>query len=605
MWRFEHISTLWWWLLIPVTILLIGYLRAQRDKRISGMGNPQKVRALISHLPAKQLFLKRTLWYIAILLIVMAMANLQTGQEEESVTNRGANVVIALDLSNSMLAQDVAPNRLERSKKFLTDLVSELGGDRVAFIVFAGKAYIQMPFTTDYGAFEMQLKAVSTDMMPTQGTAIGEAIGVAESLTTPQNSKQKIMILLSDGEDHDSKAIAAAKKASSRDMIIHTIGVGTSEGAPIPEKSSNGNLVYMRDKDGNQVVTKINEKELEEIASAGSGKYFNIQNERRALREIKRSIKWAKNNTGEQKTYARYKNYFQWFLFPAILILMIELAGVHLLTFREKKVKTLILLLGMLPLWSSCKKSPNETIRDEQDAFQAYQRSDFASALKIYKEVAKKDSSAKSNYNIAVSLSKLLKQDSAIIYYRKVLESQKDTQVIAQTYFNQGCLQYAKKDFKNASESFKNALRWHPDNFRAQYNLSLTLLHLPPQNQSQNQKNPDQNQKNNPNQDQNNKQNPDQKKNQDQDKKDKQDQKNKDKSQQQNPQKNDSQENKDKNDQKPQDQTPKNEQQNGQLSPQDVKRLFQALDQQERAVQRKVLKQKGNRSGRSYIEKDW
>lgn len=599
MWRLEHSTALWWWLLIPIAIMILYYLHNKRNQKLQLLGNVQKIRALIISENPQQIIFKRSIWWTAIALIILAMSNLQSGEEEESVTNKGANVIVALDLSNSMNARDIAPDRLERSKKFLSNLAGKLSGDKIAFIVFAGKAYIQMPFTTDYGAFEMQLKSINTDMMPTQGTALGEAIQTAESMQGSTEQEQKVMILLSDGEDHDTKALSMAKIAASKNMIIHTIGVGTTQGAPIPETGRAGGMSYKKDQSGNQVISQLNEDMLKEIAQAGGGKYFNISNQNQALKEIQRSIKWASTGiSGEERTYTKYKNYFQWFLFPAILLLMLELAGVHILSFKKSN-KTMTLLVGILGLifLTSCKSSNTET-----KAFDLFQNHQFEEAQNLYQKILAKDSSAKSYYNIGANLFAHQQLDTAMSFFDQSLQNKPDTLIAAQALFNKACVLFLQSDFQQAADGFKNVLRYLPGNYRAQYNLSLALAHLPPQDQDQQKDQDQQDQEDNKDQD---------KKDQDQDKKDKDnksdEQKDQDKKDQDQKEKD---EQKDKSDQKDKgkedNKEPQDANEKGKLSPQDVERLYQALEQQEKSVQKKIMtQQKGEESNQKFIEKDW
>ncbi|MCO5234398.1 MAG: VWA domain-containing protein [Chitinophagales bacterium] len=604
MWRVEHISAFWWLLTIPIIIILFLYFKRRREQKLEKLGDSDKIKDLIHTCSSEQLLLKRLIWLIAILLMILAMMNPQSGSEEETVTNVDSNIIVALDLSNSMLAKDIAPSRLEVSKKFLSNLVQSLGGDRIAFIVFAGKAYIQMPFTTDYGAFEMQLDAVNTDMMPTQGTALGEAIQLAESLEASSKNKSKILVLMSDGEDHDSKAIEMAKLASSKNMIIHTIGVGTITGAPIPDRAMAGGVSFKRDKDGNQILTRLNENTLKQIANAGRGKYFNISSKKQALKEIRRSLKWARTSTGEERVYTKYKSYFQWFLFPSIILLMFELAGVHILSFREsKKTKILLVLLPIL-FWISCTKE-----KKPYQADAAFKEGKYDLSLELYRSLLAKDSVAKNKYNFGVGLLAANKEDSALAIFEQVIQDNPDSILRAKATFNIGNILFKQSKYKEASAQFVNALKFSPDNYRAQYNLSLALAHLPPpsespeqQHQQQNQQKDDSNQEEKKNQE--NKNNQEEKKNQEnsKDQKDQKDSKDKsqnseDKSQERKQEDNQQEENQSK--QKP-NEKPMN------LSPQDIQRLFQALDQQEKEIQRRIMNQQNNdKSTRPFIEKDW
>ena len=590
MWRLEHIEILWFWMVIPVTVLLIQILLKRREKKLRSFGNSEKIIALIQSESKWQSIVKRWLWSFAVILLIFALSNPQSGKEQESVTNKGSNVIIALDLSDSMLAKDIAPSRLERSKKFLQNLVRKLSGDRVAFVVFAGKAYVQMPFTTDYGTFEMQLNTVTTDMMPTQGTALREAIQMAESLQGTENNPEKILILLSDGEDHDKGAISQAKKSSDKHLLIHTIGVGTVTGAPILETLSTGEIRYKKDKSGNQVITKLNEKNLQNIASAGGGKYFNIANERQALKEIQKSIKWAKSATGDEKVYTRYKNYFQYFLFPAIILLMLEIAGVHILTFRgsEKKATTLLMLLFSLTIFS-CSKN------ERQQAYLDYQKGDTESALKHYKKVVQKDSAVENLYNLATAFYNRKLLDSASVLYDKVLELQPDKNIISQTFFNKANIAYEKDDYQNALENLKKSLEFVPGNYRTQYNLSIVLSKLDDENQESGDKSQESGDKS---QESGDKSQGSGDKNQE----------SRDKSQEsgdknQEP-RDENQESGDKNQESGDNQG--NTPQQSKLSPQAVEQLFQALDQQEKTIQLRNMNKENEKKGTiKKVEKDW
>ncbi|MCO5248480.1 MAG: VWA domain-containing protein [Chitinophagales bacterium] len=603
MWRLEHIGILWFWLIIPATAFILYLLIQKRERKLNTFGNSKKIISLIQTESKWQSVVKKWIWSLAVILLVLALTNPQSGEEQESVTNKGSNVIIALDLSNSMLAKDIAPSRLERSKKFLQDLVRKLSGDRVAFIVFAGKAYVQMPFTTDYGTFEMQLNSVTTDMMPTQGTALREAIQMSSSLQGTENNPERILVLLSDGEDHDKGAVSQAKKAAENHLLIHTIGIGTSSGAPVPETLSDGEVRYKKDDAGNQVISKLNEKTLQEIATAGGGKYFNINNEKNALKEIQKSIKWSKSATGEEKVYTRYKNYFQYFLFPAIILLMLEIAGVHILTFRTNKNQmTSLLVLLSCSIFLSCNEN------DRVTAFQNYQKGNFPEATNLYKKIAEKDSSAENLFNLATSLYFQKLPDSATALYERVLKLQPEKSIIANTFFNKANIAIATKDYQTALDNLKKSLEFSPGNYRAQYNLSIVLSLMDNQDKSQEPrtKSQDENQDKNQeprakNQDQDKSQEPRDKK---QDKNQNQDQ-NQDKDQDPRGKDQDSkgknQEPRTKNQDKNQTQAPRP----SKLSSQAVEQLFQALDQQEKNIQLRHIKKENERSGTIQVEKDW
>jgi outer membrane protein assembly factor BamD (BamD/ComL family) len=590
MWRFEHMVGLWALLIVPVLAFAAVWLQQRKQQRLMRLAQPEKIKALLSTEDASARMNRRLGWFSALILLVMAMANLQLGKEEESVSSKGSNVVIALDLSNSMLARDVAPDRLERSKRMLSSLAGKFSGDRVALIVFAGRAYVQMPFTTDYGAFEMHLRSVNTEVMPTQGTALGEAISIAMAMPGAGGQKEKVLVLLSDGEDHDSQAIDMAKKAAGQDLIIHTIGVGTDKGGPIPVKTGAG-VAYKTDRTGQQIISKLNEDNLKSISSAGGGKYFNINSEKQAIREIVKSIKWSSASTGEERIYRRYKSYFQWFLFPAIIILMLELAdlnvaaGLSALLSRLKKRS--IASAGIMMMVSiaaiSCQKPLN---KQEFQAAQLLNEGNVEAAKALFSQSLQADSSARNLYQLGTTYMLAEQYDSMAMCYEAALRTEPDSQLLQKIYFNIGNVAYLKGDFAFAVEAFSEVLLMQPGNYRAQYNLCMALAHInPPDNEDQKQ---DQNQ----NEDQQD-QGDDQK---DQDKKDG-DQKKDDADKDQGAQ--------DQKDQKGDEKKEREPTSPGKMSQQDIQRLFDALNQQEKAVQRKVLEKSSDKAGQPYIEKDW
>lgn len=582
MWRFEHMAWLWAILLVPLLLYFAFWLKKKKEQQLSKFAHPEKLKALIHGAESPESKNGRFLWLMGLVFIVFALANIQLGTEEENVVSKGANVVVALDLSNSMLARDVAPDRLERSKKWITELTERFSGDRVAFIVFAGNAYIQMPFSTDYGAFQMHLRSVNTDMIPTQGTALGDAISLGMDMPGTGGQEEKIFILLSDGEDHDSEAIEMAAKAAKNKMTVHTIGIGTSSGAPIPIKTGGG-IAYKKDISGNQILSKLNEDNLKKIAAAGNGKYFNIKNERQALREISRTIKWAAGGTGEEKVFKRYKSYFQWFLLPAILLLMLELWGIGKINLNKKNANSLSALIFGFLLLSSCQTPLHP---EEKQAATFFEAGDFKQALQTYQTLEKKDSSAGTYYQIATTFSQLQQPDSALQYYEKALSLKPDTMLSMKIWFNKGNIQYQQRNFKAAAESFQNALKLVPGNYSAQYNLCIALEHLPKSPPDQNP--PEQNQDN---QDKN-------EENKDQDKDNEQDEKNKDENQ-------DNKNNQEKEDKKPKEERSDKDQAQQKMSQQDIQQLFETLDRQEKAVQKRVLEKAAEKSGRPYVEKDW
>jgi Ca-activated chloride channel family protein len=257
--------------------------------------------------------------------VILSLANLQSGARMEEVKREGIDIFIAIDVSNSMMAEDIAPNRLERSKQAISRLIDKLEGDRIGIIVFAGKAYIQLPITTDYAAARLFLSTINTEIVPSQGTAIGEAIEIAMK-SFDQNNRNKAIVIISHGEDHEENAADLAKEASKAGINVFTIGMGLAEGAPIPILNEYGKKTgFRKDRNGNTVVTKLNEDMLQKIAQSGNGSYVRANNTRSGLETIFSEINKLEKSEIDSKIFTDYEDRFQWFILLAILFLVVEL----------------------------------------------------------------------------------------------------------------------------------------------------------------------------------------------------------------------------------------------------------------------------------------
>jgi Ca-activated chloride channel homolog len=323
MFRFEHPTYLYALLLIPVLAVFFYLTRRARAKALLRFGESDLVRRLMPQVSMLKHPLKFVILMVALFLLVVAWANPQWGTKREKVKKKASDIIVAMDISNSMLADDVKPNRLERARAFGLDLIRELKGERIGTIVFAGNAYLQMPLTTDYAAAAMFLKSANPDQAPTQGTAISDAIEISEKAFPEENKTHKVLIVLSDGEDHDSEAIARAKEAHENGLIIFTIGVGTTEGG-FMVTDFGGIKDFKRDENGEPIRTKVNEAMLKDLANAGEGDYFNIANTNGIIEALKNRIEKVEKRELETRAFNEYESYFQWFLFPVILILIIE-----------------------------------------------------------------------------------------------------------------------------------------------------------------------------------------------------------------------------------------------------------------------------------------
>ncbi|WP_299577262.1 VWA domain-containing protein [uncultured Sunxiuqinia sp.] len=341
MFRFAHIEYLYALAIIPVLILLFWITRRSRRKALERFGQPETISQLMPNVSQSRPVVKFIIWLLAISSLIVALARPQFGSKLKTVKRQGVELIIGLDVSNSMLAEDIQPNRLERAKRAISRLIDNLSDDKIGLIVFAGDAYTQLPITTDYPSAKLFLNSVSTDIVPRQGTAIGAAIEMAQVSFSPQFEGNKAIIIITDGENHEDDAIGAAKAAAESGIIVHTIGMGLPQGGPIPV-SVNGQKDYRKDKDGKVVITKLNEEMLQQIAAAGSGIYVRANNAQVGLNTLFNEIDKMEEAEMESLVYSDYEDQFQWFLGFAILMLLVD----FLILERKNKYLKNIKLFG-------------------------------------------------------------------------------------------------------------------------------------------------------------------------------------------------------------------------------------------------------------------
>ncbi len=333
MYRIDNIEYLYGLGIIPVLILIYVLHRLWRRKALRKFGDIEIVSQMMPMVSEEKPTLRFIFFLIAILFLIFGLVNPQIGSTLEEVKREGSDIVICLDVSNSMKAEDFKPNRLTKAKQSIEKLIDKLNNDRIGIIVFAGEAYVQLPITTDYAAAKLFLENVDCDAVPVQGTVISSAIELAEKSFGTEEGKNKAIIIISDGESHDDNAIAAAKTASEKGTVIHTIGIGSIEGVPIPVYKNKIPSGYRKDKEGNTVVTKLNEQGLEEIASAGNGVYVRATQGEIGLLALQDRINKMDKKTFDSKMYTDYEDRFQIFIAIALFFLIIE----SIITERKSK----------------------------------------------------------------------------------------------------------------------------------------------------------------------------------------------------------------------------------------------------------------------------
>ena len=318
---------IWFWLLLIIPVIVVIFLVLQIWKRHAQkkFANDYLLKRLSPNRSTFKPILKLLVLCLAFASLTIAMVNPKIGTKLETIKRQGVDIVFAVDVSKSMLAEDVAPNRLEKSKQLVTQIINNLASDRVGIIAYAGKAFPQLPITTDYASAKMFLQSMNTDMLSSQGTAIDEAIQLAKTYYDDEEQTNRVLIIISDGEDHSNVATSVAEEASDEGIKIFTIGVGEAKGAPIPIKRNNIVLNYKKDNQGQTVITKLNEETLIDIAKEANGQYINGKNTAEVLESIRDILNNMDKKEFEAKQFAEYKDQFQWFLAFGIFFLLIDI----------------------------------------------------------------------------------------------------------------------------------------------------------------------------------------------------------------------------------------------------------------------------------------
>lgn len=318
---------LYFYLLGVIPVMIVLFLLQQFWKR-SKQREFADLALLKKLAPNKSSFksiLKLVFFMLGLSFLILALVNPKIGTKLETVKREGVDIVFAVDVSKSMLAEDIAPNRLEKAKRLVSEIINQLASDRIGIIAYAGQAYPQLPITTDYGAAKMFLQSMNTDMLSSQGTAINSAIDLATTYYNDSEQTNRVLFIISDGEDHsEGSTLNAVQDATQNGIQIFTIGVGKPKGAPIPIKRNGIVESLKRNTEGEVVITKLNEPVLVSIADEGNGEYINGSNTEEAVEYIKEKLNQMDKKEFEAKQFAEYKDQFQWFLGLGLLFLFLD-----------------------------------------------------------------------------------------------------------------------------------------------------------------------------------------------------------------------------------------------------------------------------------------
>jgi Ca-activated chloride channel family protein len=319
--QYQHPELIVGLLALPFLALLFWYVLKWKQSVTNKIGDERLVKELTRHHSSQKFIIKFVLGLLALTAIVIGMVNPIRAGGMEKVERKGVDVMIALDVSNSMLAEDIKPNRLEKAKQLVNRLIAQLPDDRVGLVLFAGRAYMQMPLTTDHAAAGMYVQNATPGIVPTQGTMIADALKLCTSAFNTKERKYKSIVMITDGEDHDPESQETAKQLSANGVIVNTVGVGSALGTPIPDQSTGQ---FKKDADGNTVLSKLNEEQLKQLAATTNGVYVNAEDINEAVNAIVKRLSTIEETSVEDAAFKDYIHYFQWFIGAAILLLIAE-----------------------------------------------------------------------------------------------------------------------------------------------------------------------------------------------------------------------------------------------------------------------------------------
>jgi len=322
--RFEHPAMLWGMMLIPILVFVFWRISRWKRNALHAFGDERLVRRTAPDVAFSRPGWKFSLFLVAVASLIIGLANPQVGTATVEGKQKSADLMILLDVSNSMMAGDLPPSRLEHAKRAISQLIDQLRNDRIGIIIFAGEAYIQLPITSDYSAAKLFLNKISTDMVPTQGTAIGSAIDLAMKTFLQVEGTSKAMIVMTDGENHEDDAVAAAKQAHQEGVVVHVVGLGSPEGAPVPHVERGTPTGFIQDENGQTVVSKLNESLCREIAAASSGVYIRASAAGSGLDIVMNQIDKMEKKTVDTRLFKSYEDRFQILIGISLLLVVAE-----------------------------------------------------------------------------------------------------------------------------------------------------------------------------------------------------------------------------------------------------------------------------------------
>ena len=492
MFRFEDPVYLYLLVLIPVLALIRFISYRNQKKRLRKFGEPALLKELMPDVSRFRPAVKFWILEAALVLLIVMLARPQMGTKISHEKRVGIETIIAMDISNSMRAEDIVPSRLDRSKMMVENLVDHFTNDKVGLIVFAGDAFVQLPITSDYVSAKMFLSSIDPSMMATQGTDIARAIEMATHSFTQEENIGKAIIVITDGEDHEGGALEAAKAAKDNGMRVYVLGVGSAKGAPIPIPGTND---FMKDNTGNTVMSALNEEMCKQVAQAGGGAYIHVENNSAAQEQLDSELDKLSKKETSTAVFSEFDEQFQAFGLLALLLLVLEICILdrrnpllkNISLFGKKKRQAAMLLL-LLATTASAQMTDRQYIRQGNKQFHA---GNYADAEVLYRKAVEKNAkNPQAAFNLGNALIAQKKDSAAVEQFQNAARLESNPLRKAQAFHNIGVVCQTHKMYGEAIEAYKSALRLNPNDDETRYNLVLCKHQK--RKQDQNKQNQDQ-----------------------------------------------------------------------------------------------------------------
>lgn len=490
--NFAEPHFLYGFFLIPLFFLFWFWTYRRRARDLARMGDAELIHSLSAAVNRRARFWRGVLWFVVFALLIVSLARPRWGTTVQKVESQGIQVIIALDVSPSMLAEDIKPSRLSRAKLEAVDLLGQLGGDEVGLVLFSGSAYLQFPLTNDYSTARSFIEAAAPELISRPGTAVGEAVRIAARSFNPKRASQKVILILSDGEDHAADTMESVRQAAEQDIRIDAIGFGTSQGAPVPQFNEAGEVVgFLKDERGEVVISHMDEGALQRISALGEGGYWRAGASGAEIPLLLAEWGRLQKDRGETRFEHLPIERFQYFLLPALILL----AVMELIPQRKRKsphetssaknIATTLTALLLVFILSGCSASAR---RLNNEGNRLYQKGDYEKALENYRS-AQKDlpDASEPIYNEANAHYRGGAFDQAAQTLQKALEKAKGD-LAQKAFYNMGNAFYQAGLWDKAADAYRNALRILPGDEEAKYNLELALQKQEEQKQQQQQK---------------------------------------------------------------------------------------------------------------------